>query len=281
MNLTDKPDPIVITNPWHDLRQFTSARIALGRAGLSMPTAPQLAFQLAHAQARDAVHWALDAQQLKQRLIEVFAIPEQECLILQSAATDRNTYLKRPDLGRTLSPASRAELSARQARHPAGPSTYVYDVAFVIADGLSALAIENNAIALLELALPQLVKQGFSIAPLTIVEQGRVAIADEIGELLSARLVVILIGERPGLSSPDSMGLYITWHPVAGKTDESRNCISNIRPEGLSYGEATNKLLFLVTEATRRQLTGVQLKDETGSELIRSSQLIDNFLLKN
>ena len=263
MSLADKSDPIVTTNPWHDLRQFTSARIALGRAGLSMPTAPQLAFQLAHAQARDAVHWALDAQQLKQRLIEVFAIPEQECLILQSAATDRNTYLKRPDLGRTLSPESRAALSARQAQHPSGPSTHVYDVAFVIADGLSALAIENNAIPLLELALPQLVKQGFSIAPLTIVEQGRVAIADEIGELLSARLVVILIGERPGLSSPDSMGLYITWHPIAGKTDESRNCISNVRPEGLSYGEATNKLLFLVTEAMRRQLTGVQLKDET------------------
>ncbi len=245
-----------------------------------MPTAPQLAFQLAHAQARDAVHWVLDASRLKQALQEVFALPEQGCLILQSAATDRHTYLKRPDLGRTLSPESREQLNMLRAKHPITDSEYVYDVAFVIADGLSALAIENNAIPLLELVLPQLVQEGFSIAPLTIVEQGRVAIADEIGELLSARLVVILIGERPGLSSPDSMGLYITWHPTTGQTDERRNCISNVRPEGLSYLEATKKLHFLVTEATRRQLTGVQLKDETNSETISTHIERNIFLLK-
>ena len=280
MSLPDNPDPIVIANPWLGLRQFTSARIALGRAGLSMPTDPQLTFQLAHAQARDAVHWALDAQKLKQRLIEVFDLAEQGCMVLHSAANDRNTYLKRPDLGRTLSHESREQLKARLTQQPVGLSTYCYDVAFVIADGLSALAIEKHAIPMLELALPQLVQEGFTIAPLTIVEQGRVAIADEIGELLSAKLVVILIGERPGLSSPDSMGLYITWHPVAGQTDESRNCISNVRLEGLSYREATKKLHFLITESMRRQLTGVQLKDETNSEIIPTGGLIDNFLVK-
>jgi ethanolamine ammonia-lyase small subunit len=261
------------------LRQFTAARIALGRAGLSMPTAPQLAFQLAHAQARDAVHCALDLHALQQKLMQAFKLSADMCMLLQSAATDRQTYLKRPDLGRTLAAESRCTLESLQAKSQNISREYLYDVAFVIADGLSAQAIEINALPFLEIAIRQLTAQGLSLAPLTIVEQGRVAIADEIGELLSTKLVVILIGERPGLSSPDSMGLYVTWHPKAGLTDERRNCISNIRHAGLSYDEASRKLNFLITEAHRRHLTGIELKDETPAEATQLGDRVNNFLL--
>jgi ethanolamine ammonia-lyase small subunit len=152
-----------------------------------------------------------------------------------------------------------------------------YDLAFVIADGLSALAVETNAVPFLQAALEILEQGKFSVAPVTIVRQGRVAVGDEVGELLGAKLVVVLIGERPGLSSPDSMGLYMTWGPRVGLTDESRNCISNIRPAGLSYQEAANKLSYLVGEALRRGVTGVQLKDETPASQLEGR--LSNFLL--
>ena len=257
----------VVANPWGKLRQFTSARIALGRTGLSMPTTPQLAFQLAHAQARDAVYHPLDVGKLKASLCEHLALPEDHYLALHSAALDRDMYLKRPDLGRKLNKASQETLIrfVQTASHTQ-ENSLPFDVAFVLVDGLSALAIELNAIPFLKLACSHLVGQGYCLAPFSIVEQGRVAIGDEIGALLGAKLVVVMIGERPGLSSPDSMGLYITWAPKVGLTDESRNCISNIRREGLSFDEAERKLNFLLTEALARKLTGVELKDETVME---------------
>ena len=239
----------VTANPWLALRRFTQARIALGRAGVSLPTTPQLAFQLAHAKARDAVHLALDVPALQAALSALGL----ETLAVHSAAPDRDTYLKRPDLGRRLDAPSRQALSAQ----PRG-----FDIAFVVADGLSALAIGTHAMPFLQRMLPPLQAEGWSIAPLVIVEQGRVAIEDEVGELLGAQLVVILIGERPGLSSPDSMGLYLTWMPRVGLTDADRNCISNVRPEGLVYEQAAQKLMQLLRESRRLQLSGVRLKDE-------------------
>jgi ethanolamine ammonia-lyase small subunit len=265
-------DADVVQNPWAPLRRLTGARIALGRAGVSQPTAQQLAFQLAHAQARDAVHLALDAQSLHAALEAL----GHGCLRLHSAAPDRDAYLHRPDLGRRLDAASRDSLLAeRAARAKAGAETQKpcgelptesqrpYDVAFVVADGLSALAIASHALPFLQGVLPRLSAEGWRVAPLALVEQGRVAVADEVGELLGAKLVVILIGERPGLSSPDSMGLYLTWMPRVGLSDASRNCISNVRPAGLPLTEAADKLLWLMAEARRRGLSGVALKDET------------------
>ncbi|MFC5478696.1 ethanolamine ammonia-lyase subunit EutC [Massilia suwonensis] len=238
-------------DPWQTLRRFTSARIALGHTGISQPTQVQLDFQLAHARARDAVHQALDTASLAQALATAWP---GEPLRLHSAAGNRNVYLQRPDLGRRLDDASRALL---------GPHAQGYDLAIVVADGLSALAIEQNAAPFLAALRPLLPRDAWTLAPLSIVEQGRVAVGDEVGALLGARMVVVLIGERPGLSSPDSMGLYLTWAPRVGLTDERRNCISNVRPEGLPLQEAANKLHYLLQEARRRQLSGVELKDET------------------
>lgn len=242
----------VITNPWGQLRQYTPARIALGRAGTSLPTAPHLAFQLAHARARDAVHRLFDAEELLSRL----QARGYAGTVVSSAATSRPDYLQRPDKGRRLDERSRALLEG--SGRPAVP----YDVAFVIGDGLSALAIEENAVPFLDVALPPLKAAGHHIAPLVIVSGARVAIGDEVGELLGAHIVVVMIGERPGLSSPDSMGLYMTLKPRVGLTDESRNCISNVRPEGLSYDHAAHKLNYLVNEARKRGISGVHLKDE-------------------
>jgi len=261
----------VTANPWQTLRQFTDARIALGRAGVSLPTAPQLAFQLAHARARDAVHLALDLPSLCAGL----AAQGQSCITLHSAAADRNTYLQRPDLGRRLDAPSRKSLEAMQCAQRERP----FDIAFVLADGLSALAITQNALPFLACVLPQLTAQDWSIAPMAIVEQGRVAVGDEVAELLCAKMVVVLIGERPGLSSPDSMGLYLTWMPQLGLTDASRNCISNVRPAGLRYADAAHKLHYLLTESCRRQLSGVDLKDETGTATGQLRAPERNFLI--
>lgn len=251
----------VTSNPWAELRRFTDARIALGRSGVSLPTQAQLAFQLAHAQARDAVHLALDTQALQEALGSVGL----ETLRLHSAAPDRNTYLQRPDLGRRLDGPSRQTLLTWRANigidQEAGTEARIHDVAFIVADGLSPLAIGQHALPLLQGIVPLLQNEGWRIAPLTLVAQSRVALADEVGELLSARLAVILIGERPGLSSPDSMGLYLTWMPTPGLTDAHRNCISNVRQAGLPYQEATRKLHWLLTEARRRQVSGVSLKE--------------------
>jgi ethanolamine ammonia-lyase small subunit len=257
--MSDHTD-LVTTNPWQALRQFTDARIALGRAGVSLPTNAHLAFQLAHAQARDAVHLALDVTQLRQDI-------GQPCLLLHSAAADRITYLQRPDLGRQLDTDSRAQLQPGQ-----------YDLAFVLADGLSAYALMQNAAPFLALALAQAAAESWSVAPLCIVEQARVAIGDEIAERLGAQMVVVLIGERPGLSAPDSMGLYLTWQPRAGLTDASRNCISNVRPAGLRVEEAADKLHYLLAQAFRRRLSGVALKDETGDAALPGTRST-NFLI--
>jgi ethanolamine ammonia-lyase small subunit len=243
----------VIDNPWQGLRRYTQARIALGRAGVSLPTGAQLAFQLAHAQARDAVHTALDGAALAAAL-RAGGLASVE---LHSAAPDRDSYLQRPDLGRQLDAASRERLRAL-APGAGGP-----DLALVVADGLSALAVQQNLQPFLDQLLPRLAADNWTLAPVAIVRQGRVAVGDEVAQLLGARAVLVLIGERPGLSSPDSMGLYLTWAPRVGLTDASRNCISNVRPAGLDYATAAYKLHYLLTEARRRGLTGVALKDET------------------
>ena len=256
----------VVANPWQALRQFTAARIAQGRVGVSMPTEPQLAFQLAHARARDAVHAPLDATRLLQDLAEVGVAPPACVLQLESAADDRACYLQRPDLGRRLSVASRQQLVAfRAAQQPAAiahePDARIYDLALVLADGLSPLAINRQAPLFLAALHGALAGEGWRMAPLTIVRQARVAIGDEIGALLATRLVVVLIGERPGLSAPDSMGVYLTWMPRVGLTDASRNCISNVREAGLRSADAAVLLHDLLVQATRRQLSGVELKD--------------------
>jgi len=272
----------VIDNPWQTLRQFTAARIALGRAGVSLPTSPQLAFQLAHAQARDAVHLALDAQQLRRQLTDAGIAGSEACRILDSAAGDRQTYLQRPDLGRRLSDMSRSELAPAgqaQGQEEGRGSDRIYDLAIVIADGLSSLAIARHAVPFLAALQQRTSGHGWKQAAPTIVRQGRVAIGDEVGSLLGARLVAVLIGERPGLSSPDSMGLYLSWMPRVGMADSERNCISNIRPAGLSYAEAAFRLDYLMQEASRRQLTGVGLKDESVAAAEIQGAPPRNFLL--
>lgn len=254
MSAPDRPP--VTPAGWGALRRFTDARIALGRAGHSLPTAAHLAFQLAHAQARDAVHLPFDAQGTAEGL----AALGLDVVRLHSAAPDRATYLQRPDLGRRLDDASRATLAQRHA--PGAPA--VHDLSLVVADGLSALAIHQNAVALASALLARLRADAapWSLGPAAVVEQGRVAVGDDAGHGLGSRCVVVMIGERPGLSSPDSLGLYITWAPRPGLTDAARNCISNVRPAGLSVDAAAAKLHQLLAQARQRQLTGVDLKDD-------------------
>ena len=268
----DKP-PADPENPLLELRRLTPARIALGRAGTSMPTGAQLDFQYAHAQARDAVHLPFDSAGLSAQLAE----RGRASLLLHSAATDRNSYLQRPDLGRKLSDGSAQTLRDYALANPGG-----VDLAIIVADGLSALAVHRHTLPFLARMEDQIVNDGWSVSPVILVEQGRVAVADEIGELLGAKMVVILIGERPGLSSPDSLGLYFTYNPKVGLTDAYRNCISNVRLEGLSYGMAAHRLLYLMREACRRQLSGVNLKDEAQVLTLESDAGADkkgNFLL--
>jgi len=268
----EKP-PVDPQNPWLELRRLTPARIALGRTGTSLPTSAQLDFQFAHAQARDAVHLPFDHAGLSAQLSE----RGRDSLLLHSAATDRNSYLQRPDLGRKLSDASAQTLRDYAQANPGG-----VDLAIVVADGLSALAVHRHTLPFLTRLEEQMSADGWSIAPVVLVEQGRVAIGDEIGQLLGAKMLVMLIGERPGLSSPDSLGLYFTYNPKVGLTDAYRNCISNVRLEGLSYGMAAHRLLYLMREACRRQLSGVNLKDEAQVQTLESDTSADmkgNFLL--
>lgn len=240
------------------LRALTPARVGLGRTGVSLETRDLLDFQRCHAQARDAVHSRIEAVALAATLSEIAGV---EVLRLHSAAVDRATYLQRPDLGRKLDGASR-ELLARRAAAEAADDLPRKGarLALIVADGLTALAVERHAAPLIKELLPRL--DGWTLAPLCVVEQARVAIGDEIGPALDAQISVVLIGERPGLSSPDSLGAYITWEPRPGRTDAERNCISNIRAEGLSYAQAAAQLGYYLTEARRRQLTGVALKEE-------------------
>ena len=230
------------------LRSLTPARVGLERVGVSLTTRDFLAFQRGHAQARDAVYAELQPATLAGAVAEVAGSKE---LQLSSSAGDRTRYLQRPDLGRKLD-----EASSRLVKQHRG----AFDLAVVLVDGLSALAVERHAIRVLEALMPRL--EGWRIAPVCIVEQGRVAIGDEIGSALGAEIAVVLIGERPGLSSPDSLGAYITWQPQLGRTDAERNCISNIRPEGLSYAEAALQLAACVVAARRFRGTGVALKLE-------------------
>jgi ethanolamine ammonia-lyase small subunit len=268
----------VVANPWTALRRFTDARIALGRAGVSLPTQAHLQFQQAHAEARDAVHQALDVAQLTQDMSAAWLHGAPAPLALHSGAANRAQYLQRPDWGRLLHADSRARLQTlREADHSGLPRPF--DLVLVVADGLSALAVQQNAPPFLEALRHKLAVTHWRIAPLCIVEQGRVAVGDAVGEALGARAVVVLIGERPGLSSPDSMGLYLTWMPRVGLTDAARNCISNVRPAGLSYEAAAAKLAYLLEQARSRQLSGVDLKDDTAPTAIVGGQVQNNFLL--
>jgi ethanolamine ammonia-lyase small subunit len=268
---TPKTTPVV-DNPWQRLRQYTPARIALGRAGVSLPTRPQLEFQFAHARARDAVHLPFDKAALRGELTR----QGYEVIVLHSAAADRHVYLQRPDLGRRLDDDSRRRLEDRRrlGRARTGEERE-HDAAFVIADGLSALAVHKNAVPFLDVMIAEL--RVWRLTPIVLVEQARVAIGDEIGELLGARMVAMLIGERPGLSSPDSLGIYLTHHPRPGPTDADRNCISNVRDGGLSFGVASHKLAYLMREARRRKLSGVTLKDDAEATLTTTSG--KNFLI--
>jgi ethanolamine ammonia-lyase small subunit len=230
------------------LRALTPARVGLGCTGVSVATRDLLDFQRCHALARDAVHARLEAGAMARTL---GAIAGGSVFRLHSAAVDRATYLQRPDLGRQLDDSSRKLLAGRTRPGAA-------ELALIVADGLSALAVERHAAPLLDELLPGL--REWKLAPLCVVEQGRVAIGDEIGETLRAQVAVMLIGERPGLSSPDSLGVYITWGPRPGRTDSERNCISNIRAEGLSYAQAAAQIETILSAARREQLTGVALK---------------------
>ncbi|HEY1542514.1 MAG TPA: ethanolamine ammonia-lyase subunit EutC [Xanthobacteraceae bacterium] len=244
------------TNPWPSLRQFTPARIGLARAGASLATGPTLDVRLAHARARDAVHEPLDEAQLVADLAAL-GLP---ALAVASAAHDRAHYLMRPDLGRRLAPDAAAALASRAG---------AYDVVFVIADGLSARAVQAHAVPLLTAALPHL--DGWRIAPLAVVRHGRVAIGDAVAATLGAQSVAILIGERPGLTAPDSMGAYLTWQPGPRTTDAERNCISNIRPDGIGYADAAERLAHLLRAMRERKVSGVRLKDESGGRLIEGT----------
>lgn len=240
----------VKTNPWAHLREYTDARIALGRSGASMPTSECLSFQLDHARAKDAV---LDPFNSEMIIQQAESLSARVAIQLESAASDKREFLMRPDLGRKLSDVSSEELRGYQFNTK-------FDLSVTVSDGLSARAIHQNFAPFMKEFLPLVAD--LSLSPMTVVSRGRVAVADEIGMITGAQISVILIGERPGLKSPDSMGIYMTREAKPGTTDERRNCISNVRPEGLSYALAASKLNYLIRESLRRGISGVELKDE-------------------
>jgi ethanolamine ammonia-lyase small subunit len=246
---------IITLDPWRQLKNLTNARVALGRSGISLPTEEVLRFGLAHAQARDAVHQPLDEQALGVELKQAGFAP----LVVASRASDRSAYLRRPDWGRRLDEDSATHLAEigpqRWGPHP--------KLALVVADGLSSLATQRHTVPLLAALAPYIPE--LAQLPVVIARQARVALGDEIGEILGAEQVVVLIGERPGLSSPDSLGLYLTQSPKRGLTDADRNCISNVRPEGLDYPPAARKLAYLLAGARRLGRSGVALKDDSDS----------------
>jgi ethanolamine ammonia-lyase small subunit len=251
------PEPTA-RDPWARLRAATPARIGLARSGDAPALAHVLELQQAHAAARDAVHAAVDVAALEAALA-------RPVLRVRSRAGDRSIYLRRPDLGRRLDPACLETLPPDR-----------YEVAFVIADGLSATAVQRHAAPLLAACLARL--PNWRVAPIVIAEQARVALGDEIGERLGARLCAMLIGERPGLSVAESLGVYLTWSPRVGRRDHERNCISNIHPRGLSYAQAADTLVWLMREALRRELTGVHLKENAAAAL-EAVGVVDGTLL--
>ncbi len=244
------------TDAWTLLREFTDARIALGRSGASLPTREVLNFGLAHAQARDAVHQPFHSEEISQVLAEL-GLPT---FTVRSAAQDRHIYLNRPDLGRMLDNDSRSSLQTSNIGS--------YDLLLVIGDGLSSHAVHRQAVALIRELLPYIKTLGLTLAPVVLAHQSRVALGDDIGEILNCKAVAMLIGERPGLSSPDSLGVYLTWKPERKRLESERNCISNIRPEGLSHTAAAFKLAWLLEQAFVRRLTGVKLKDESDNPVL-------------
>ena len=248
-------DPRNNPDSWSTLRPLTSARIGLARTGASLATAPLLDIRLAEARARDAVHEPLDLARLGDDLASLGG----PVLAVASAAHDRQSYLMRPDLGRRLASGADAVLA---------PQAATYDLAIVVADGLSARAVQAHAPRLLAVALPRLLAEDWRVAPIVIVRHGRVAIGDAIAAALGAACVAMFIGERPGLSAPDSMGAYLTWQPGSHTTDADRNCISNIRPEGIGYAEAAEKVTQLLRAMRARRLSGVLLKDDADGPLL-------------
>ena len=265
--MANNPDDITKIDPWQQLKSFTRARIAIGRVGSSLPTKEVLDFGLSHAMARDAVHLALDIEALEAD------INAQEFSTFQakSMAPDRASYLLRPDLGRRLQEQSLMRLQNINQTKP-------IDFLIVVGDGLSSLAVSRHVAPLLA-EMRNHIPNDWHTGHVVIASQARVAIGDEIGQALNAKMVAMLIGERPGLSSPDSLGIYLTFNPKLGLSDADRNCISNVRPEGLQYAAAAKKLLWLAKEAMRLQVTGVALKDE--SDMQEISQNTTDVLLKN
>jgi ethanolamine ammonia-lyase small subunit len=240
-------------DPWELLKKFTDARIALGRTGVSIPVKENLQFKMAHAFARDAIYTKMDKDALAEGMHQL----NHPFYFLHSMAQSREQYLQRPDLGRI--PGEDVFFKMKEEL-----GDKAYDICINIADGLSATAVNLHSIALLTALLPLIKGLGFTIAPVCLIEQGRVAIGDETGSFFQAKISLMLIGERPGLSSPDSLGAYITYHPQKGNTDAMRNCVSNIRPKGLSYNVAADKIVFLIKESIRLRVSGVALKDMTG-----------------
>lgn len=240
---------------WEALRRFTDARIGLGRAGSALPIHEVLKFSMAHAKARDAVTTPLDWTPIEQSLASLGL----DSVRIASSAGDRDTYLRRPDLGRRLDAPSRETLAAMAGKSP--------DLVILVADGLSSTGVAANAVAMIGAMMPLIEKSGWSLGPVLLADQGRVALGDDAGEVLGARAVLVLIGERPGLSSPDSLGAYLTFAPRVGRNDGERNCISNIRRGGLGAEEAAFKAHWLLREAIKRGLTGVGLKDESNFQL--------------
>jgi ethanolamine ammonia-lyase small subunit len=236
---------------FRDLRQLTPARVGLGRAGASLPTQALLEFTLDHARARDAVHALLDVSDVLSGL----AALGLETLAVSSRAHDRKDYLRRPDLGRKLDSKSQDLIASRHGQ--------ACDVAVIIGDGLSSAAVTGHAIELVRRVLVRLASAGAGVGPVVVATGARVALGDEIGALVGARMTVMLIGERPGLSAPDSLGAYLTFAPRPGLTDADRNCVSNIHAAGLGYDEAAFKIAWLVREGLARRISGVALKDES------------------
>lgn len=254
---------LIKTDPWQQLKSFTRARIAIGRVGSSLPTSEVLDFGLAHAMARDAVHLALDVDALEA------AIQQQQFTTIRakSMAPDRASYLLRPDWGRRLHEQSLIQLQNVSQTKP-------IDFLIVVGDGLSSLAVSRHVAPLLA-EIRNHIPADWHTGHVVIASQARVAIGDEIGQAMNAKMVAMLIGERPGLSSPDSLGIYLTYNPKLGLSDADRNCISNVRPEGLQYAAAAKKLLWLAKEAMRLKVTGVSLKDESDVQEIAQQKTLE------